>query len=414
MQGQVYPISKEAYAQFLANTPRYFYNQDPDQLAVDKGLGYEGEFLAYAVSGKVLLAWKILYARTLRLYRLALINWVPVPPDWTKVEIQGLLEALLAYLKAKSQVVQVRMAPLLVRKVYREGELLESQEASQPAAALDAAMAATGFAHDEADLYQDARNQPKFLYVKDLRDLTPDTVFASLDTRVRNHMRVCRRYGMTVDFLEPKDLSIFNQYLRETGQRTGANPDVLVYTPPMADIPKNLCFPAVFLDPVQGIQENEGQISELQEQKDTIQGKGQVSRREENQLRQADQQIAAAQKRIDRLRQLPPDQGPLCLAVSQFYISPSDYICYQTGVADAYVDLSPAYLIHEHMLLQAVQAGCSFYNLFGVSDPVKPEVDAGVLGFKEQFNGVTEEYVGTYVKDLASPWLYKTLKAIRG
>lgn len=132
MQGQVYPISKEVYAQFLANTPRYFYNQDPDQLAVDQGLGYEGEFLAYEVSGKVLLAWKILYARTVRLYRLALINWVPVPPDWTEAEIQGLLEALLAYLKGKSQVVQVRMPPSSFARSTKRGNCWKAKKPVNP------------------------------------------------------------------------------------------------------------------------------------------------------------------------------------------------------------------------------------------------------------------------------------------
>lgn len=400
---QVTPMNPAAYRQYIKALPRYFYNQTVADLEEHQQQGREAELLSVKREETTILACKVVYLPTGKWYRIASINWLPVdhisPEDFSLA-----VTALLDYFRQRHSLVIVRISPLLV-----EAQLLpDGTEKREPqAAAYGEALHQLGFEKLNYDLYTEASVQPQYLYVLPLTGRSEKEVFASLDRRVRSHMRVCTRYGMTLRYLEASELSYFNTFLREMQARKEISERVISYAGD--HIPSYALYPAAFLRAQDGIEQNEKLLADLNAQIDALASREDLSKKDENKIMQLEQQKQGSENRLERLAEIPNKEQELCLAVSEFCLTPSDYICLQTAVADDYVDLSPTYLIHECMLKKAIQREAAYYNFFAVSDPHQEGDDAGVLGFKEQFNGYIEQYIGTYDYVLKKPWLLTLL-----
>lgn len=396
-------LNPQTYAEYLAQHQlRYFYNQSPEVLAFDRAQGLNVELLGLFEAGELQAVCKLTYLPELRFYRRAQVNWLPLDP--TKLaKLPPLLSALEAHLQAQKNVLHLSLSPLLLRGTYKEEG--ESYQACPLADQLDQIFQQAGYTKHAEDFYSDTSLQPRYLFVKDLRGQSEEEVIASLASKVRNHIRVADRYGMTLRKLMPEEAPVFNQALTAMADNYGFPRNRLSLTSPeiMRAAGSAVSYLAICLTPQDSLQLNRQIEADLKAEQAATDAS---SRRGKTKIRELDQQITANLKRRERLEELATQHGKdqeLILGVSQFAFSPSDYICLQTAVFSEFVDLSPAYYMHGIMLKEAVAQGADYYNLFAVSDPLDPEDDLGVLNFKKQFNGQVEEYVGTYSKDLADP-----------
>lgn len=400
---EIKTLKPEAYASYLnQHQLRYFYNQSADVLAFDRAQGLNVELLGLFEAGEVLAACKLTYLPELRFYRRAQVNWLPLDPGRLDI-LPQLLATLEAHLLKQKNVLHLSLSPLLIRGIYKdEGE---GYQACPLADQVDQIFQDAGYTKPAGDFYSDTRLQPRYLFVKDLRGQSEEEVIASLDSKVRNHIRVADRYGMTLRKLKPEEAPVFNQALTAMADNYGFPRNRLSLTSPalMQAAAKTVRYLAICLTPQDSLQLNSQIEADLKAEQAATDAN---SRRGKTKIRELDQQITANLKRRDRIEELAAQHGKnqeLILGVSQFAFSPSDYICLQTAIFSEFADLSPAYYMHGIMLKEAVAQGADYYNLFAVSDPLEPEDDLGVLNFKKQFNGQVEEYVGTYSKDLAKP-----------
>lgn len=409
---KVKAISPQEYTAYLSQHPRrYFYNQSPQILAFDRAQGLDVEFIGFFAGQNLQAACKLTYLPELRFYRKAQLNWLPLGPEDIG-QLAQILEALEAYLKDEKNVLQLSLSPLCLRGIYKDDE---DYQVYPLASQVDQIFQNAHYQRQEEDFYQNTGLQPRYIFVKDLKGQSEEEVLASLDSKVRNHIRVAERYGMTLRKLQPEEADVFNQALTRMADNYGFPRNRLNLTTPeiinaAGDTVRYLAICLRVEDSLELNRQIEADIKAEQAATDDS------SRRGKTKIRELDQQLVANDKRRDRLQELADQHGKkqeLILGVSQFALSPSDYICFQTAIFSEFVDLSPAYYMHGVMLKEAVAQGADYYNLFAVSDPVEPEDDLGVLNFKKQFNGQVEEYVGTYSKELANPALAKLLRQLK-
>ena len=188
-----------------------------------------------------------------------------------------------------------------------------------------------------------ANSMPKYLFVLDLQNRTPDQLFADLKRNTRNHIRKAEKMGVQVRELKRDELGILKQITESTSRRRHFTDQPLSYYEQMYDL---------FHD--------RGEVKFMVAEADNI---------------------------------------PLSAAMFVLY---GDEVIYLfSGSDEKYMkDYNAQYLIQWHMIKYAAEHGSKTYNFYGINGlPDKNSKDYGIYDFKK---GFASEQTGRVVELLGS------------
>lgn len=410
-------ISPAAYLDFVEQkVKRIFYNQLPESVEYDALQGIESHLLAFYYQDELIEVAKISLLPYLRIYRRAQLNWL-ADLDGLEEHLPGILRALENFLLEQQNCLVLTICPMSIKTLHgaKKEDLAKFDAAKSER--IHTKFIKSEYEHIDYDFYSNTAVQPKFIFVKKLSGMTEEQAFADLDSKVRSHMRVCERFNIQIRELRENEAEVFNQIMLAMAENYGFDKLRLTLVSPeelrLARSGQSKKYYAIYLNIAESLAFNEKMQREIEAE---IAANPAESRREKQAVHNLKQQAEANQKRRQEILELEenyPQEEELILGVSEFTFSKSDFICLQTAVREEFVRLSPAYRAHSLMLAEAIRQGADYYNFFAVSDPQSPEGDEGVLRFKEQFNGYTEEYTGTYLKTLRDPLPARILKAAK-
>ena len=195
--------------------------------------------------------------------------------------------------------------------------------------------------------------QPKYLFVLDINDRTPDELLMSFKRNTRNHVRKAEKMGVKVRELEREELDKLKQITKATSERRHFTDRPLAYYQQMYDL---------FHD------------------------------RDEVKFMVAEAKIG------DKLT-------PLSAAMFMTY---GDEVIYLfSGSDEKYMrEYNAQYAIQWHMIKYAAEHGYKKYNFYGIQGLPDPNAkDYGIYEFKKGFGGHVVELLGSYELPL-SPLYY--------
>ena len=190
-------------------------------------------------------------------------------------------------------------------------------------------------------------SMPKYLFVLDLKNRTPDELFADLKRNTRNHVRKAEKMGVQIRELNREELNIFKQITESTSNRRHFQDRPLSYYEQMYDL---------FHD------------------------KGEVK-------------FILAEAEIDG-KMVP-------LSAAMFMLYGDEVIYLYSGSDEKYMkDYNAQYLIQWHMIKYAAEHNFKTYNFYGIQGlPDKSSKDYGIYDFKK---GFTSDETGRVVELIGS------------
>ena len=190
---------------------------------------------------------------------------------------------------------------------------------------------ATGFqALPESD-------EPKYAFVMDINDRTPDQIFKDMKANTRNHIRKAERKGVQIRELKKEELGIFKQITEATSNRRNFQDKPLSYYEQMYDL-----F------------HERGEVKFILAEAESI---------------------------------------PMSAAMFMTY---GDEVIYLfSGSADEYMkEYNAQYLIQWHMIKYAAEHSFKRYNFYGIQGlPDSESPDYGIYDFKKGFDSTSNAHV---------------------
>ena len=208
--------------------------------------------------------------------------------------------------------------------------------------------------------------QPKYLFVLDINDRTPDEIFADLKRNTRNHVRKAEKMGVVVRELKREELDKFKKITEATSERRHFTDKPLSYYEEMYDL---------------------------------FHERGEVK-------------FMIAEAEIEG-KTIP-------LSAAMFMTYGDEVLYLFSGSDEQYMrDYNAQYAIQWHMIKYAAENGFKVYNFYGIQGlPDEKAKDYGIYEFKKGFTsdetGHVVEFLGTYEKSLSGLYsIYKLLSKLK-
>ena len=194
-------------------------------------------------------------------------------------------------------------------------------------------------------------DQPKYLFVLELKNRTPDQIYADFKSNTRYHIRKAEKLGVKIRELKREELSTFKRITESTAERRSFQDKPLSYYEQMYDL--------------------------FHEQ-------GKVK-------------FIVAEANIDQ-----EESSPTPLSVAMFILYGDEIIYLFSGSESRYMKKYNAqYLIQWHMIKYGAEKGFKKYNFYGINGlPDESKPGYGVYLFKKGFTsentGHVVELIGSY------------------
>ena len=253
-----------------------------------------------------------------------------------------------------------------------------------------------GFNHQKAvknfrnlGFIQAESDNPKYLFVLDLKGRKPDELFASFKQNTRNLISRTTRKGVKVRELGKDELDKFKQITASTSERRHFNDKSLDYYETMYDLFANRGEVKFIVAEISGVKS------------------GATSHTGHKDLARAARSVPEGHA--------APDLIPIASAMFMTY---GDEVIYLfSGSDEKYMkEYNAQYAIQWHMIEYALTNKFKRYNFYGIQglpDPSKPGY--GIYKFKKGFGGHVVELLGAYQLPLNQPFyqLHHLLSKIR-
>ena len=203
-----------------------------------------------------------------------------------------------------------------------------------------------------------ASSMPKYLFVLDLKNRTPDQLFADMKRNTRNHVRKAEKMGVKIRELKREELGIFKQITESTSNRRHFEDRPLSYYEKMYDL---------------------------------FHSKGEVK-------------FIVAEAEIDG-KMVP-------LSAAMFMLYGDEVIYLYSGSDEKYMkDYNAQYLIQWHMIKTATEHNFKTYNFYGIQGlPDRNSKDYGIYDFKKGFTsdetGRVVELIGSFELGVNQPFYH--------
>lgn len=314
------------------------------------------------------------------------------------------------------RVKNLRVAPYIYNNIYKDINILKSDVNKNIKIDLEK----NGFKRLDREYYENPELPFRFFYSKDIEKMSFKDVEKTLVSTLRNRMKKAEKESLQIRFLKRDELNIFKCMLESTYNR--------VETTEVASLKKlelmydefkdKIYFPVIYIDILKTeeayIKEKNTKLKEKEKINKKINEKTKdenfsekTIKKEKNKIKQIDIAIKSLEKNIEDIKKLKEEElekGNKDLKIDiyggVFIESHNDFIYYLGGGYSKYFGYNAAPKMHKEMIKLAIEKNKKVYNLFGISgifDETAP--DAGVIKFKQTFNGYVEELIGTYEYD---------------
>ena len=258
--------------------------------------------------------------------------------------------------------------------------------------------------------------EPDWHYVKDLSDTSEQTLLKSFSKKGRPLVKKAKTFGTKLRKLKRDELHLFKEITSATSNRREYTDKDLSYYQDFYDsfgdqaefMVASLNFQDYF-DHLQTDQSKLGaKIAKLQADLE----KNPHSEKKQNQLRELSSQFDTFTIRKQEAQELLEKYGSqdVILAGSLFVYTPQEAVYLFSGSYPEFNKFYAPALLQEHVMLEAIKRGITFYNLLGIMGIF--DGSDGVLRFKQNFNGAIVRKMGTF-RYYPKPLKYKFLNTLK-
>ncbi len=363
-------ISAEQHRAWIATRPSVSFLQLPEWGKVKSG--WRPQSIGWFQGSTLVGAGLVLY-RPIPKLKSRSLAYLPEGPDidWLRerlptVPLREWLDPLIAHCKAEGAF-QIKMGPPVairrwqadtVKEVMahagepgvprRIGEIPADWHSAAAAATVDA-LRATDWVQEVSDGAGFGDVQPRYVFQIDLANRTLDDVFAGFNQLWRRNIRKAEKAGVEVTRGDYDDLAAFHEVYVETANRDHFTPRGLAY------------FQRMWTE-LNGVDP-------------------------------------------DRLRlYMARHDGHVAAATLMVIVGEHSWYSYGASTT-ADRDVRPSNALQWRMISDAHAAGCSIYDLRGISDTLDPANHLyGLVQFKVGTGGFAQEYVGEWDRTLRPVW----------
>jgi lipid II:glycine glycyltransferase (peptidoglycan interpeptide bridge formation enzyme) len=363
-------ISAEQHRAWISTRPSVSFLQLPEWGKVKAG--WRPQSIGWFQGSTLVGAGLVLY-RPIPKLKSRSLAYLPEGPDidWlrerlTNVPLRQWLEPLVAHCKAEGAF-QIKMGPPVAIRRWqadtikdvmaqagepgvppRIGEIPADWHSAAAAAAVDA-LRAHDWVQEKSVEAGFGDVQPRYVFQIDLANRTLDDVFAGFNQLWRRNIRKAEKAGVEVSRGDYDDLAAFHEVYVETAKRDHFTPRSLAY------------FQRMWTE-LNGIDP-------------------------------------------DRLRlYIARHDGHVAAATLLVIVGTHSWYSYGASTT-ADRDVRPSNALQWRMISEAHEAGCSIYDLRGISDTLDPANHLyGLVQFKVGTGGLAQEYVGEWDRILRPAW----------
>jgi lipid II:glycine glycyltransferase (peptidoglycan interpeptide bridge formation enzyme) len=363
-------ISAEQHRAWISTRPSVSFLQLPEWGKVKAG--WRPQSIGWFQGSTLVGAGLVLY-RPIPKLKSRSLAYLPEGPDidWlrerlTNVPLRQWLEPLVAHCKAEGAF-QIKMGPPVAIRRWqadtvkdvmahagepgvpaRIGEIPADWHSAAAAAAVDA-LRAHDWVQEKSVEAGFGDVQPRYVFQIDLANRTLDDVFAGFNQLWRRNIRKAEKAGVEVSRGDYDDLAAFHEVYVETAKRDHFTPRSLAY------------FQRMWTE-LNGIDP-------------------------------------------DRLRlYIARHDGHVAAATLLVVVGTHSWYSYGASTT-ADRDVRPSNALQWRMISEAHEAGCSIYDLRGISDTLDPANHLyGLVQFKVGTGGLAQEYVGEWDRILRPAW----------
>jgi len=363
-------ISADQHRAWISSRPSVSFLQLPEWGKVKAG--WRPQSIGWFQGSTLVGAGLVLY-RPIPKLKSRSLAYLPEGPDidWlrerlTNVPLRQWLEPLVAHCKAEGAF-QIKMGPPVAIRRWqadtikdvmahagepgvpaRIGEIPADWHSAAAAAAVDA-LRAHDWVQEKSEGAGFGDVQPRYVFQIDLANRTLDDVFAGFNQLWRRNIRKAEKAGAEVSRGDYDDLAAFHEVYVETAKRDHFTPRSLAY------------FQRIWTE-LNGIDP-------------------------------------------DRLRlYIARHDGHVAAATLLVVVGTHSWYSYGASTT-ADRDVRPSNALQWRMISDAHAAGCSIYDLRGISDTLDPANHLyGLVQFKVGTGGFAQEYVGEWDRILRPAW----------
>jgi len=405
---QFVALNEKEFVDFVANHPDKSFFQTPEIATIREKNGWKSHYVGVKEGNKILAATMMVSKVTFAGHKTFYAPGGPLIDYCDKELLKFFTDNLKKYLKEnKAYVFHIDPYYELIER-DRDGQIVKD-----------------GFNHEQAiaNLKElgfkplKVSEQPKYLFVTDINNRTPEELLESFKGNTRNKINKTTKHGIVIKELKKSELPRFKKITEETSKRRGFTDKSLDYYETMYDLFKSKVKFLVAEIDIKSYKENlnsslsslEKELENLQKEQAKIEKELENPDRDtskDNQIKKkltrtinsqkpVESAIEDAKNRLEDAKNIKEDK--LDLSAAMFVLYGDEIIYLFSGSYEEYMKFDAQYLIQWYMIKYAAEHGYKRYNFYGIQGLPDPKAkDYGVYEFKRGFGGRVVELLGSY------------------
>lgn len=336
----------------------------------------------------------------------------PIVNEKNLYRIDEIVKAFKKKVFKNLRVKKLVIDPIIHNNIYKDINIASKNVNKEVKEKLEKA----GMKKINQEYYENMEINLRYFYSKDIDGMNFKELEKSLVSTLRNRMKKAEKESLKIRYLKRDELNIFNDMLESTYSRviTDQTADLRRLQNLYDEFKDEIYFPVIYIDILKTeeayIKEKEEKLKEKEKIEEKLKDESlseKIIKRENNKINQIDIALKSLEKNIEDIKKLKEEElekGNKDLKIDiyggVFIESHNDFIYYLGGGYSKYFGYNAPPKMHKEMMKKALEKNKKVYNLFGISgifDETAP--DAGVIKFKQTFNGYVEELIGTYEYD---------------
>ncbi len=401
------PLSLEDYADFLLHQEGYSFLQTPEmaQLLTKKGMTVRP--MAWISDNQVKVAG-LLYSLPMTGGLHMEINSGPVIAD--QAYLTDFYKGIQDFAK-KNGALQLIIKPYQTYQTF-DGQ---GQPTSPEKTELIAQLTNLGFQFDGLQTGYPG-GEPDWHYVKDLSNLTQDSLLASFSKKGKPLVKKTNSFGIKIQALDRQELSRFSKITAATSDRREYQDKPLDYYEDFYDsfgdkadfLMASINFQDYYENLLLGLDKLKEKLNQIQADLEKIPN----SRKKQNEHREISSQIETFQVRLAEAKDWMAQYGTedIDLAASLFIYTPQEMVYLFSGSLTEFNKFYAPVALQEYAMRKALDLQIPLYNFLGIQGIF--DGSDGVLRFKQNFNGTIVRKMGTF-RYYPQPLKFKFIQLIK-
>lgn len=400
-------LSKETYSEALSKFKTVSFTQTIEMGSLLEKRGYDVFYMGFEIDDDIKVL-ALLYSISMFGGKSMEINFGPVHKG---KEYYKLFLAELQKFAKRQGALQLTIKPY---DTYQEFDS-QGKEISEENKDLIRLFTDLGFQYDGLKTGYPG-GEPYWNYVKDLSNLTPETLRKSYSKKGRPLANKTSSFGIKIRRLNRDELYIFKEITASTSERREYSDKSLEYYQHFYDsFAENCEFMVASIDFKEYLSNLKQDYSSIQMELSELNVKiseGINSAKVNKQKVQLDKQLETFKTRIQEAKEFLDKYGSeeVILAGSLFVYTPQESVYLFSGSYTEFNKFYAPVALQEHVMLESLKRGINFYNFLGIQGIF--DGSDGVLRFKQNFNGYILRKTGIF-RYYPNPLKYKFVRVIK-